>query len=236
MMKTIGLIGGMSWESSVEYYRIINETVRERLGGQHSAQSLMYSVDFHEIEKLQHEGRWDAAGRIMIDAAHRLQSGGADFIVLCTNTMHKLAADVVQNVTIPLIHIADATAERVKSAGLRHVGLLGTRFTMEEDFYKGRLTDKFGLSVIVPNEPERQTIHEVIYDELCVGKILEDSKRKYLSIMNSLEARGAEGFILGCTEIGLLIKADDSQLPVFDTTRIHAEKAVELALSEVAPC
>ena len=231
-MKTIGLIGGMSWESSAEYYRIINETVRQRLGGQHSAQSLMYSVDFHEIERLQREGRWDVAAEIMIDSAQRLQSGGADFIVLCTNTMHKLAAEIVKNVTIPLIHIADATAERVKASGLNCVGLLGTKFTMEEDFYKGRLTDKFGLAVIVPNETDRQIVHEVIYDELCVGKISEDSKTKYLSILNSLEARGAEGFILGCTEIGLLIKADDSQLPVFDTTRIHAEKAVEIAMND----
>jgi aspartate racemase len=222
----------MSWESSVEYYRIINETVRERLGGQHSAKSLMFSVDFHEIERLQHEGRWGDAAEVMIDAAQRLQRGGADFIVLCTNTMHKLAPAIVENVTIPLIHIADATAERIQVAGLRRIGLLGTRFTMEEDFYKGRLTKEFGLDVIVPDEGERKVVHEVIYDELCQGKIVDDSKRKYLSIMDSLRVRGAEGFILGCTEIGLLIKVDDSALPIFDTTRIHAEKAVEAALHE----
>ena len=231
-MKTIGLIGGMSWESSSEYYRIINQTVRHRLGGQHSAKSLMYSVDFHEIERLQREGRWDDAAEVMIDSAQKLQRGGADFIVLCTNTMHKLAPAIVTNVTIPLVHIADATAERIQAAGLRRIALLGTRFTMEEDFYKGRLTTEFGLDVIVPGDQERTVVHDVIYDELCQGRILEDSKHKYLAIMDSLDARGAEGFILGCTEIGLLIKAEDSKLPIFDTTRIHAEKAVELALHD----
>jgi aspartate racemase len=231
-MKTIGLIGGMSWESSAEYYRIINQTVRHRLGGQHSAKSLMYSVDFHEIERLQSEGRWDDAAEVMIDSAQKLQRGGADFIVLCTNTMHKLAPAIVENVTIPLVHIADATAERIQAAGLRRIALLGTRFTMEEDFYKGRLTKEFGLDLIVPGEQERTVVHDVIYDELCQGRILEDSKHKYLAIMDSLDARGAEGFILGCTEIGLLIKAEDSKLPIFDTTRIHAEKAVELALHD----
>lgn len=231
-MQTIGLIGGMSWESSAEYYRIINETVRERLGGQHSAKSLMYSVDFDEIERLQHEGRWDDAAEVMIDAAQRIQRGGADFIVLCTNTMHKLAPVIVENVTIPLVHIADATAERIQSAGLQRIGLLGTRYTMEEDFYKGRLTKEFGLNVIVPDEAERKVVHDVIYDELCQGKIIDDSKQKYLAIMDALRVQGAEGFILGCTEIGLLIKVDDSNLPIFDTTRIHAEKAVELALHD----
>src|SRR6185503_13041561 len=196
-MKTIGLIGGMSWESSAEYYRIINQTVRHRLGGQHSAKSLMYSVDFHEIERLQSEGKWDDAAEVMIDSAQKLQRGGADFIVLCTNTMHKLAPAILENVTIPLVHIADATAERIQAAGLRRIGLLGTKFTMEEDFYKGRLTKEFGLDVIVPDEGERKVVHEVIYDELCQGKIVDDSKRKYLSIMDSLRVRGAEGFILG---------------------------------------
>jgi aspartate racemase len=192
-MKTIGLIGGMSWESSVEYYRIINETVRARLGGQHSAKSLMYSVDFHEIERLQHEGRWNEASDLMIEAAQILQRGGADLIVLCTNTMHKLAPAIIENVAIPLIHIADATAERINAAGLNRIGLLGTRFTMEEDFYKGRLMKEHGLDVIVPDDAERSVVHDVIYQELCQGKILGDSKRKYLSIMDSLEARGAEG-------------------------------------------
>ena len=232
IMKVIRLIGGMSWESSAEYYRIINETVRERLGGQHSAKSLMYSVDFHDIERLQHDGNWDKAGQEMIACAQRLERGGADFIVLCTNTMHKLAPAILANVTIPLVHIADATAARIQQAGLKRIGLLGTRFTMEEDFYKGRLIERYGLDVLVPEEAEAKTVHDVIYNELCQGKIVDESKRQYLSIMKSLEQRGAEGFILGCTEIGLLIKAEDSALPIFDTTRIHAEKAVELALMD----
>src|SRR6185295_1826216 len=177
--------GGMSWESSAEYYRIINESVRERLGGQHSAKSLMYSVDFHDIERLQSEAQWDEAAAVMIDAAQKLQRGGADFIVLCTNTMHKLASAIVENVTIPLVHIADATAERIQAAGLHRIGLLGTRFTMEEDFYKGRLSKDFGLDVIVPDESDRRVVHEVIYEELCQGRIVEDSKQKYLDIMDS---------------------------------------------------
>ena len=230
-MKTIGLIGGMSWESSAEYYRLINENVRARLGGQHSARSLMFSVDFHEIERLQHEGNWSEAAREMVACAQRLERGGADFIVLCTNTMHKLAAEIVSNVSIPFVHIADATADRIQLAGLKRIGLLGTRFTMEEDFYKGRLTDRYNLDVIVPDSSERAMIHDVIYNELCLGQIIEESKQKYLAVLTSLEQRGAEGFILGCTEIGLLVKPEDSNLPIFDTTRIHAEKAVELALA-----
>jgi aspartate racemase len=229
-MKVIGLIGGMSWESSASYYRIINETVRERLGGQHSAKSLMYSVDFHDIERLQHEGDWEEAGKEMVACAQRLERGGADFIVLCTNTMHKLVPAILPNITIPLVHIADATAERIQQTGIKRVGLLATRFTMEEDFYKGRMRERFGLDVIIPEEAERAVIHDVIYNELCQGKILEESKHRYLAIMKTLEEKDIEGFILGCTEIGLLIKQEDSQLPIFDTTRIHAEKAVELAL------
>lgn len=229
-MKIIGLIGGMSWESSAEYYRIINETVRDRLGGQHSAKSLMFTVDFHDIERLQHEGRWDEASQEMIDGAQRLERGGADFIVLCTNTMHKLAPSIESNVTIPLLHIADATAENIKQTGIKRVGLLGTRFTMEESFYKGRLSEKYGLEVLVPDESGRTVVHDIIYNELCRGKVIDESRKKYQSIMKSVEDQGAEAFILGCTEIGLLIRQEHSALPIFDTTRIHAEKAVDLAL------
>ncbi|MCL5999661.1 MAG: aspartate/glutamate racemase family protein, partial [Chloroflexi bacterium] len=201
-MKTIGLIGGMSWESSAEYYRIVNETVREKLGGFHSAQSLMYSVDFAEIETLQHQGRWDEAAQAMIDAAQRLERGGADFVVLCTNTMHKLADAMQQHMHVPLLHIADATAERIKARSMRTVGLLGTRFTMEEDFYKGRLIEQHGLNVLIPPEAEREIVHCVIYDELCMGDIRLASRQQYVAIMERLAAAGAEGIILGCTEIG----------------------------------
>ena len=230
-MKTIGLIGGMSWESSVEYYRIINETVHARLGGLHSAQCLMYSVDFADIEMLQREGRWDEAARSMIDAAQRLERGGADFAVLCTNTMHKLAGAMEQAMTIPLLHIADATAERILARGLTTVGLLGTRFTMEEDFYRGRLTDRFGLRVLIPSADEREIVHRVIYDELVLGQIKADSRQRYIEIMDRLVAQGAQGIILGCTEIGLLVRDQDCQSPLFDTTRIHAEAAVAYALA-----
>ncbi len=230
-MKTIGLIGGMSWESSAEYYRLINEAVRERLGGLHSAQSLMYSVDFAEVELLQHDGRWDDAALMMVEAASRLQYGGADFIVLCTNTMHKLASAIEAAVHIPLLHIADATAERIKALGLHTVGLLGTRFTMEEDFYSGRLVDHYGLRVLVPPASDREVVHRVIYDELCLGQIVPQSKSRYVDIMRGLVRQGAEGIILGCTEVGLLVHDGDSTVPLFDTTRIHAEVAVERALS-----
>lgn len=229
-MKTIGLIGGMSWESSIEYYRIINETVKERLGGLHSAESLMYSVDFAEIEVLQHQGRWDDAAKILVHAAKNLEKGGADFIVLCTNTMHKLADDIQANVKIPFLHIADATARLVKDSGIQNIGLLGTRFTMEEEFYKGRLSQKYGLNVIIPNDQGREIVHRVIYDELVVGRIVLSSKEQYLDIIGQMVRQGAEGVILGCTEIGLLVHQEDSQVPLFDTTRIHAEAAVEYAL------
>lgn len=229
-MKVIGLIGGMSWESSAEYYRLINQLVRTRLGGQHSARSLMYSVDFQEIEVLQSEGRWTEAAREMEDCAKRLERGGADFIVLCTNTMHKLAGAIESAVEIPLVHIADATASAVKRAGVGRVGLLGTRYTMEEEFYKGRLAERHGLEVLTPDETGRKIVHDVIYDELCQGQVVEDSKRKYLEIINSLAERGAEGVILGCTEITLLVKPPDTGIPLFDTTRLHAEEAVRLAL------
>jgi len=230
-MKTIGMIGGMSWESSLEYYRIINETVKGRLGGLHSARSLMFSVEFAEIETLQHEGRWQEAAKIMVDAARSLENGGADVIIICTNTMHKLAPDVQANVNIPLLHIADATAEAVKRQGIRRVGLLGTRFTMEEDFYKGRLIEKHGLDVLIPSEAEQVVVHRVIYDELCRGVIESESRRQYQVIIENLVSQGAQGIILGCTEIGLLVKPQDCAAPLFDTTRLHAEAAVDYALA-----
>jgi len=229
-VKTIGLIGGMSWESSIEYYRIINETTRTKLGGLHSAKSLMYSVDFAEVEILQHQGKWAEAADMLVDAAKRLESGGADFIVLCTNTMHKVAEEIQASVQIPLLHIADATAQVVKDSGIRAIGLLGTRFTMEEEFYKGRLSQQYGLQVHIPNAQEREVIHRVIYDELVVGEIKQHSKEQYLGIIERMLAQGVEGVILGCTEIGLLIHKQDSRVPLFDTTRIHAEAAVEYAL------
>jgi aspartate racemase len=229
-MKTIGLIGGMSWESSIEYYRIINETVKIKLGGLHSAKSVMVSVDFAEMEILQHQGKWGEAAQMLIEAARNLENSEADLIVLCTNTMHKVADDIQANVKIPLLHIADATAQVVKDSGIKKIGLLGTRFTMEEEFYKGRLSQKYGLNVIVPNAREREVIHRVIYDELVVGKIRQHSKKQYIGIIEQMVNDGAEGIILGCTEIGLLIHKQDSQVPLFDTTRIHAEAAVEYAL------
>jgi len=231
-MKTIGLIGGMSWESSIEYYRISNETVREKLGGLHSARSVMVSVDFAEIETLQHAGAWPELTARMIDAARQVQAGGGDFVVLCTNTMHKMADDMAAAIDIPLLHIADATAARIKARGIQNIGLLGTRFTMEEDFYKGRLVAKHGLNVLIPDEAERADVHRIIYEELVVGDIRPDSKARYIEIMQHLAARGAEGVILGCTEIGLLVGQEDSAIPVFDTTLIHAQVAVEYALGE----
>ena len=230
-MKTIGLIGGMSWESSYEYYRMINERVREKLGGLHSAKSVMVSVDFAEVEVLQAEGCWEEAGQMMISAARSLETAGADFIVLCTNTMHKLANQIQDNIHIPFLHIADATAARIKLANIRRVGLLGTRFTMEEDFYKGRLKTIHGLEVIIPESEERDLVHRVIYDELCAGVINPTSREQYRKIMADLAKKGAEGIVLGCTEISLLVSAADCSLPLFDTTRIHAEAAVDLALS-----
>ena len=231
-MKTIGLIGGMSWESSLEYYRIINEQVKEKLGGLHSAKSLMYSVDFDEIEKLQHQEKWDELAKIMIHAAKNLEKGGADFVLICTNTMHKMANEVQDNINIPLLHIADATAEIIRKKGLKRIGLLGTNFTMEKDFYKGRLIKKYGLDVIVPHKEDRQIIHRVIYQELCLGNIKKSSKEQYIKIINKLVADGAEAVILGCTEIPLLVKQEDVNVLLLDTTRIHAETAVEYSLKE----
>ena len=229
-MKTIGMIGGMSWESSVEYYKLVNEGIHEELGGVHSAKCVMVSVDFAEVEVLQKEGRWPEATQDMIKAARQVQAAGADFLLICTNTMHKMADEVQAAISIPLLHIADAAAEAVKSAGLRKIGLLGTRFTMQGDFFKGRLADKFGLDVITPSEEDQTIIHEVIYNELVVGKIEPASKMAYLAIIEKLAQSGAQGVILGCTEIGLLVKQSDCILPLFDTTLLHAQAAVEEAL------
>jgi len=229
-MKKIGLIGGMSWESSLEYYRIINETVKQKLGGLHSAECIMYSVDFDEIEKLQHQGKWEELTQIMIDCAQRLEKAGANLVIICTNTMHKMAGEVESSINIPLLHIADATAEKIKGKGFKKVGLLGTKFTMEEDFYKGRLIDKHAIEVIIPNSEEMQIIHDIIFNELCLGEIKETSKEQYKKIIINLAEKGAEGVILGCTEIPLLIKQEDVEVPLFDTTRIHAEFAVDYAI------
>ena len=231
-MKTIGLIGGMSWESSLEYYRILNESVKARLGGTHSAKCVMYSLDFDEIETLQREGRWEDATRVMVAAARHVQAGGADFVIICTNTMHKMAAQVAAAIDIPLLHIADATAQEIETAGLRRVGLLGTRFTMEEEFYIRRLTERHGLTVHVPDAPARARVHRTIYEELVRGRIEPASKRQYLAIIEQLVQAGAEAVILGCTEIGLLVKQSDCRVPLFDTTRIHALAAAEYALSD----
>lgn len=229
-MKTIGLIGGMSWESSLEYYRIINEGVKERLGGLHSAKCLMYSVEFAEIERLQHQNRWEELTEIMVDAAKRLKNGGADFIIICTNTMHKMVSDIENSVGTKVLHIAEAAGKRVVEKGIQKVGLLGTKFTMEGDFYKKILQDKYGIEVIIPAENEREIVHNVIYNELCKGEIKESSKAKYQEIISNLAAHGAEGVVLGCTEIPLLIKKGDVEIEVFDTTTIHAMAAVEFAL------
>ena len=229
-MKTIGMIGGMSWESSLEYYRIINEAVKQQLGDLHSAKSLMYSVDFAEIEAPQREGRWQEATQAMINAAKAVEAGGADFLIICTNTMHKMVDEVQRSIAIPLLHIADATAVEIKARGLHRLGLLGTRFTMEEEFYRGRLEEKYALDVLVPDRADREIVHRVIYDELVVGRIEPASKAEFLRIIATLAHAGAEGIILGCTEIGLLVSQSDCSLPLFDTTRIHALAAVQFAL------
>jgi len=230
-MKTIGLIGGMSWESSLEYYRILNRTVAARLGGLHSARCVLVSVDFAEIESLQHAGRWEEAARSMVEAATSLERAGADCVLLCTNTMHKLADRIQSSVRIPFLHIADATAARIRAAGMTSVGLLGTRFTMEETFYRGRLEERFGLSVRVPGPADRELVHQVIYDELCRGIIREESRARFVGIIRELMGAGAEGIVLGCTEIELLVRPEDSPVPVFPTTAIHAQAAVDFALS-----
>lgn len=230
-MKTMGLIGGMSWQSTLPYYREINERVAQRLGGLHSARLLLYSVDFHDIERLQHAGEWQQAGVLLAAAARSLETGGAEFLVLCTNTMHKVAAQIEAAVTVPLLHIADATAARIRAVGLDRVGLLATAFTMEQDFYRGRLHERHGIDVIVPDAGERERVHRVIYDELCLGVIRDDSREAYRRIIDRLVRRGAQGIIFGCTEVGLLVSAADAPVAVFDTTAIHAESAVDYALS-----
>ena len=233
-MKTVGLLGGMSWESTAGYYRAINEGIKNTLGNLHSAKIAMYSVDFAPIEKLQHEDDWVGTARILSEAAKNIESAGADFLLICTNTMHKVAPEIERAINIPILHIADATAEVLLHKGIKTVGLLGTSFTMEQDFYKGRLSEKYGLSVLVPSKEDRQIIHKVIYQELCLGKIEADSKTEYLRIIDLLAKQGAEAVILGCTEIGMLVSQDDTKVKLFDTTAIHAAKAVEYAIHRCA--
>lgn len=233
-MKTIGLLGGMSWESTAEYYRLLNEFTRERLGGLHSARCVLYSVDFAEIEQLQVQGRWDEAGEVLASAARSLEAAGADLVLLCTNTMHKVADQVQAAVSVPLLHLADATAEAVRAQGLRRVGLLGTAFTMEQDFYRGRLAAG-GLDVSVPDADGRALVHRVIYEELCLGVVREESRTAYREVIASLVAAGAEGIVLGCTEIELLVGTENSPVPVFPTARIHAAAAVDAALDQGLP-
>ena len=226
-MKTIGLLGGMSWESTLGYYRAINEGIKKTLGGLHSAKIVMYSVDFAPIEKLQHTGDWEGTAKILSEAAQSIQAAGADFLLICTNTMHKVAPQIKAAIQIPLLHIADATAEILVNGGIKSVGLLGTAFTMEQEFYKGRLINNYGLQVLVPNEDDRQIVHRIIYQELCLGKIESNSKAEYLRIIDTLAAQGAEAVILGCTEIGMLVNQTDTNVRLLDTTAIHAEKAVQ---------
>ena len=223
-LKIIGLIGGMSWESTATYYKIINETVKEKLGGLHSAKCILYSVDFQEIEECQANGNWEKSGEILGEAAYNLEKAGADFIVICTNTMHKVVNQIKEKISIPILHIAEMTAEKILEKGLKNIALLGTKYTMEQDFYKSKLIEK-GINVIIPDKNDIETINEVIYDELCLGTINSDSKKKFLEIVDKLRSKGAEGIILGCTEIGLLIKNEDTDVPLFDTAIIHAEQA-----------
>lgn len=228
-MKTIGLLGGMSWESTVTYYKIINETVKERLGGFHSGKILLYSVDFAEIEECQAKGEWEKSAEILSEAAENLEKAGADFIVICTNTMHKVAGKIQENIKIPVIHIADATAHKLKQDGILKTALLGTKYTMTQDFYKEKLREN-GIEVLIPEEKDIEIVNHVIYEELCLGKILDSSRKEYIRIIDGLKEKGAQGVILGCTEIGLLISQKDSSLPVYDTTEIHALSACEKAL------
>lgn len=231
-MKTIGLLGGMSWESTVGYYREINEGVKKALGGLHSARIALYSVDFEPIERLQHEGDWEGTARILIEAARSIQSAGAECLLICTNTMHKVAPQVEEQIEIPLLHIADATGQVLVQEGMTKVGLLGTAFTMEQDFYKGRLRDRYGLSVLIPDEEDRQLVHDVIYQELCLGVVRESARKEFLRIISLFADQGAEAVILGCTEIGMLVNQRDTEVSLFDTTEIHAAKAVEFAISQ----
>lgn len=229
-MKTIGLIGGMSWESTIPYYRQINETIKQRLGGLHSAKILLYSVDFQEIEALQREGRWDEAGALLADVARRLEAAGANGLVLCTNTMHKVAAAIENAVDIPLLHIADPTADAIKRAGISTIGLLGTRFTMEQDFYRARLAERHGLKVLTPDADDRDTVHRIIYEELCLGRIKAESRDVYIEVIARLVEQGAQAVILGCTEISLLIEPKHVNIPLFDTTQLHAVYAADWML------
>lgn len=231
-MKTIGLLGGMSWESTMLYYRMLNEGVRKRLGGLHSAKILLHSVDFAEIEQLQVAGRWAQAGEVLAAAAVGLQQAGADMVLLCTNLMHKVAPAIEAQLRVPLVHIADAAGRAIIRKGLTKVGLLGTCYTMEEDFYRQRLRDRFAIAVLIPEQAERELVHRVIFEELCVGRILEESRRRYLEVIDKLRVQGAEGVILGCTEIPLLVGAEDTDLPLFNTTALHTALALELAFSE----
>ena len=231
-MKVIGLIGGMSWESTASYYRIINETVKEQLGGLHSAKLVLYSVDFHEVERMQQVGDWAAAGALMANAARALQAAGAECVVICTNTMHKVAEFIVAAANIPLLHIADPTATAVQLAGHTTVGLLGTRFTMEQDFYRDRLVTQHGLVVLTPDDHDRNVVHRIIYEELCLGKVVTESRDEYRRVMADLVAQGAQAIILGCTEIALLVDQRDATVPLFDTTYLHARGAAEWALAE----
>lgn len=229
-MKTIGLLGGMSWESTASYYKLINQGVKQALGGLHSAQIALYSVNFDEIEKLQHQGKWDETAVILSNAAQAVEAAGADFMLICTNTMHKVADTIAQSISIPLVHIADATGEKLLADNIKRVGLLGTKFTMEQGFYKDRISNKYGIEVITPTPEEGETVHRIIYSELCLGVIDSGSRQTYLDIINHLYHQGAEAIILGCTEIALLIQQHHTQVPLYDTTQIHADKAVTLAV------
>ncbi len=231
-MKTIGLIGGMSWESTVTYYQVVNRFVGEALGGLHSARVVMHSVEFHEVQALQHQGRWHEAGALLADAARSVERAGADFLVLCTNTMHMVSPQIEAAVDVPLLHIADATASRVVERGVRTVGLLGTRFTMEEDFYKGRMQRRHGLEVLVPAEDDRALVHRVIFEELCRGHVEAASRAELCRIVDEMQREGAAGVVLGCTELGLLLRPEDAEAPLFDTAHVHAEAAARLALAE----
>lgn len=231
-MKTVGMLGGMSWESTSSYYTAINEGIKASLGGLHSAKICMVSVDFHEVEVLQSQGNWDEAAELLAQVSLSVQAGGADFLLICTNTMHKVAPQIEASLTIPILHIADATALELKSNGIARVGLLGTRFTMEQDFYKGRLSEQHGIEVLVPDENDRSTVHDIIYNELCLGEVKPESKAAYVEIINTLHAQGAQAVILGCTEIALLVQQHDTHVPLYDTTEIHAMAAVNYALKD----
>ncbi len=231
-MKTMGLLGGMSWQSTSTYYSLLNQGITDNLGGLHSARLMLYSVDFDEIEKLQHDGKWQEMGEILASAAKRVEAGGADFLLICTNTMHKVAAQVEAAVNIPLLHLADATGQRLQQAGITKVGLLGTRFTMEQDFYKQRIVDNFGIDVVVPELADIEVVHRIIYDELCLGTVKDDSREAYLGVIERLATAGAEAVILGCTEIAMLVQQQHSSMPLYDTTTIHCEEAVKLAIAD----